>query len=196
MKHLKKLGLTATAAMALMALAGTGMASATTIATAGVAQNKSTAITATVKAGTSVILKDTGGFALNTCTGSTMAWNTASPYTGATVTGAMSALSFSPCTHPVTVHKGGTIHISYINQTTSGTVTLSGTEVTVYSTPHGTYLNCKTGAGTHLGTLSGVSSHAAHATLTLNAVLSCSGISYKWEGTYTITSPTGLGVEA
>jgi hypothetical protein len=109
------------------------------------------------------------------------------------VTGAVNTLTFGTCTRePVTTHKGGTLHIKWIEGTTNGTVTSSGAEVTTGS-PFGT-LNCKTGEGTHLGTLKGVAKTTEHATMEINAVLSCSGISSKWEATYTVTSPTGLGV--
>jgi hypothetical protein len=69
-------------------------------------------------------------------------------------------------------------------------VTSSGAEVTTGS-PFGT-LNCKTEAGTHLGTLTGVKE--GNATMDINAALFCGGISSKWEATYTVTSPSGLGV--
>jgi hypothetical protein len=188
MKYLKMLGLAALSAMALMAVTA-GAASATTLEVGGVTQNSSVAIEATIKAGTSAVLRDTAGFSQNTCTTSVVSGNTSSPYTGATVTGAINALSFSNCARePVTVHKAGTLHIAHIAETTNGTVTSSGAEVTTPS-PFGT-LNCVTGSGTHLGTLTG--SASGHASLTINAVLSCSGVSSRWTGTYTVTSPTGL----
>jgi hypothetical protein len=33
-----------------------------------------------------------------------------------------------------------------------------------------------------------------NATMDINAALFCGGISSKWEATYTVTSPSGLGV--
>jgi hypothetical protein len=115
-------------------------------------------------------------------------------YTGDSLTGPLTeganGLKFSNCTRePVTVHKSGELHITWTSGT-NGTVTSSGAEVTTGS-PFGT-INCKTGEGTHLGTLTGVA--AGKATMDINAVLSCSGISSKWEATYTVTSPEGLGV--
>ena len=190
MKYLKMLGLAAVAAMALTAFTA-GSASATTLSVEGVAKNSSVSLVSTLKSGTSAVLKDTAGFSSNTCTGSEVKGSTASPYTGATVTGAVSTLSFSNCERTVTVHKGGTLHVAWTSGT-NGTVTSSGAEVTTGS-PFGT-LNCKTNEGTHLGTLTGVKT--GNATMDINAALSCSGISSKWEATYTVTSPAGLGVES
>ena len=190
MKYLKMIGLAAVAAMALAAFTA-GTASATTLSVEGVSKNSSVSIVATLKSGTSALLKDTAGISSNTCTGSEVKGATASPFTGATVTGAVSTLSFSSCARAVTVHKGGTLHVTWTSGT-NGTVTSSGAEVTTGS-PFGT-LTCVTGAGTHLGTLTGVKT--GNASLAINAALTCSGISSKWEATYTVTSPAGLGVES
>jgi hypothetical protein len=202
MKYLKMLGLAAVAAMALMAFAA-GSASATTLEVGGVPKNESVTIAASLKAGTSLITKDTFGFSINTCiisnlhgsttSSTTVGVTTDNSYTGEQLTVPLTSLTFSSCERePVIVHKAGTLHIKWISGTTNGTVTLSGSEWTEGS-PFGT-LNCKTNEGTHLGTLTGVAKTTEHATLDINAVLSCSGISVKWEATYTVTSPTGLGV--
>jgi hypothetical protein len=189
MKYLKMLGLAAVAAMALMAFTA-GSASATTLEVGGTAQSTSVSLTATLKSGSSAILKDTFGFSSNTCTSSEVKGASASPFSNETVTGAVSTLSFSSCARePVVTHNAGTLHVKWTSGT-DGTVTSSGAEVTTGS-PFGT-LNCKTGAGTHLGTLTGVAS--GNATMDINAALSCSGISSKWEATYVVTSPSGLGV--
>ena len=189
MKHLKMLGLAAVAAMALTAFTA-GSASATTLEIGGVTQNTSVTIAASLKSGTSALLKDTFGFSINTCTSSTVTGATASPFSGATDTGPVTTLDFASCTRElVIVDKPGTLHIAFTKET-NGTLTSSGAEVTTPS-PLG-ILNCKTGEGTHLGTLTGVAS--GHATLDINAVLLC-GISVRWEATYTVTNPTGLGVE-
>ncbi|HEY5943448.1 MAG TPA: hypothetical protein VIT89_11400, partial [Solirubrobacterales bacterium] len=153
MKYLKMLGLAAVAAMALTAFTA-GSASATTLEVSGVTQNKAVTLEATLKTGTSAILSRTDGSLANTCTGSTVKGTTVTPFTGATVTGPISTLDFGPCERPVTVHKAGTLHVAHIAGTTDGTVTSSGAEVTVGSI-FGT-LNCKTGGGVDLGTLTGV----------------------------------------
>ena len=188
MKYLKMLGLAAVAAMALMAI-GAGSASATTLEVGGVVKSTSTTISASLKSGTSAILKDTFGVSSNTCTSSTVSGTTSST-SGASVTGTISTLDFASCERsPVTTDKGGTLHVTWTSGT-NGTVTSSGAEVTTPS-PFGT-LNCKTNEGTHLGSVDGVKT--GNATMTINATLSCSGISSKWEATYVVTSPEGLGI--
>ncbi len=190
MKYLKMLGLAAVAAMAMTAFTA-GSASATTLEIGGVTQNGSVAISASLEGGTSAVLSRTDGSLANTCTKSTVKGSTET-VTGATVTGAIAKndLTFTSCTRPVEVHKGGTLHVAHTSGT-NGTVTSSGAEVTV-SSIFGT-LNCKTGEGAHLGTLTGVKE--GHATMDISAVLNCGIVpSATWNGTYTVTSPTGLGV--
>jgi len=190
MKYIKMLGLAAVAAMALTAFTAAS-ASATTLEVKGEKQNGSVTLSSSLKAGTSAILKDTFGFSSNTCKASSVGGSTTTT-TGTTVTGPAEGLSFGECARSVTVHTGGVLHVSHITGTTDGTVTSSEAKVTTGS-PFGT-LTCETGAGKHLGTLTG--SAAGHATLVINAQLTCSGISSKWEAEYTVTSPTGLGVVA
>jgi hypothetical protein len=195
MKHLQMLSLAAVAAAAIIAFLGVGSASATTLETTGFTENGPISITATLKAGTTLRLLSTDtGFTYNTCTGSLVEGATRSPYTGTTVTGPIATLVFGACWNTVTPHLYGTLHISHIAGTTNGTVSSSGAEVTSYSSTFGTYLPCRTGGGAHLGTLTG--SKHSHAALHINAVLNCTFVSAEWIGTYTVTSPTGLGVSA
>jgi hypothetical protein len=206
MKYLKMIGLAAVAAMALMAVVA-GSASATTLEVGGVTKNESITIVASIKLGTSAILKDTFGVSSNTCTESNVHGSTTESttggvttlgsYTGEQLTGPLTekenGLNFKNCTRePVVVHNSGILHIKWISGTTNGTVTSSKAEVTTGS-PFGT-LTCKTGEGTHLGILKGVAKATEHATMEINASLVCSGISSKWEAAYTVTTPTGLGV--
>jgi hypothetical protein len=203
MKYLKMLGLAAISALAMMAVTA-GTASATTLEVDGVTKNSKVEISASLKAGNSLPLTSTsGGTLFNTCTGSTVGGHTGTtveghstgPYTGATVTGPITTLTFTGCNNNVTPHKMGTLHIEHIKGTTNGTLRSSGAEVTSYSAIFGTYLNCKTGEGTHLGTLTGVGT-GKHASMHVNAALNCGITSALWSGTYTVTSPTGLGVSA
>ncbi|HVD40755.1 MAG TPA: hypothetical protein VNC16_07115 [Solirubrobacterales bacterium] len=196
MKYLKMLGLMALAATALMAFASS--ASATTLEVKGVKQTSALTIAGSLESGTSAILKDTSGFSQNTCTGSSVHGVT-SVVTGSAVTGPLTGhgqlnptgLTFTGCTRTVTVHDPGTLEITWIKGTTNGTVASEEAQVTSGS-PIGT-LNCKTGATTHLGTLTG--SASGHATLLVNAVINCGIIpSAKWEAAYLVTTPTGLGV--
>jgi hypothetical protein len=193
MKQLKA-GAFAALAMALMSIAGASTASATTLEAAGVAKNESVTVTVSLKSGTSASKKITSGSTLDTCGSEDWGWPTAKPYTGTTVTGAIQTMT-SGCL-PVSVHKPGKIYIEHIAGTTNGTVYSEETEMTEFSNEFGIWLPCKTGTGTHIGTLTGVKE--GHATLHVNAVINCGFFAptVKWEGTYTVTSPTGLGVSA
>jgi hypothetical protein len=193
MKFTKILGVAAAMALALMAFAGT--ASATTLATKGVAENGKVTISASLKSGTSALLADTNNFFANTCLASTVAGNT-TVFTG-TPSGPITSLTFSKCTEePVVVDTTGSLSVTQIAGTTNGTVRSIGAKVTSPS-PFGA-LTCTTAAspGTDIGTLTGVKEGTA--TMDINAVLNCGFFlpSAKWTGTYTVTSPANLGVEA
>jgi len=192
MKYLKMLGLGALAATALTAFAAS-TASATTLEIGGVPQNKEVTISASLKTGTSAVLRTTGEAFANTCTESTVHGETTAPYTNTTyVTGPITTLTFDKCTEePVTVDKPGKLYVHW-ESGTNGTVFSEEAEVTV-PTPFGK-VNCKTGTGTKIGTLTGVAS--GNATMHINGVLNCGFLlpSAVWTGTYTVTSPSGLGV--
>jgi hypothetical protein len=219
MKYLKILGLAAVAALALTAFAASS-ASATTLEVGGVKQTGAVTIEASLATGTKAVLSRTDGSLANECTES-VTHGTTTVFTGSVVTGPLTGhthqertegrmgLTFGNCTRPVTVHDPGTLSIEHkpveivedpdgkkteIATPTNGTVFSENAEVTV-STPFGT-VNCKTGAGTDIGTLTGVKE--GHATMHINAVLNCGFLlpSALWRGTYTVTSPTGLGVVA
>ena len=200
MKFTKILVVVAVAALALMAFANS--ASATTLATKGVPENASVTIEATLAPGASALLTDTSVLYLNTCTTSTVKGNTVSPFTVAdpgTIGGPVTTLSWSNCTegNPVVEEKegkklNGTLSVQHIAGTTNGTVRSSGAAVNV-PTPVG-LITCSTN-NTDMGTLNG--KKEGHATFTINAVLSCTVVGTAvWSGTYTITSPTNLSVEA
>jgi hypothetical protein len=190
MKFTKILGVVAVAALALMAFAST--ASATTLETEGVAVTKAETIKASITTGNSALLTDTSNITANTCTSSVVEGTTESPFTGTTVGGPISTLSWSNCTegNPV-VDAKGRLTVENVSGTTNGTVRSSGAKVTVPSF-FGT-LTCETN-NTDIGTFKGVKTGTS--TLTLNAVLSCTIIgSAKWTGVYTVTTP-GLGAIA
>jgi hypothetical protein len=196
MKLGKILGVAAVAALALMAFAST--ASATTLETTGKAINAAETLEATIAKGGSALLTDTFGASANTCTSSTVKGTTVSPFTGTTVGGPISTLSWTNCTQgdPVVEKnakgepENGTLSVERIGSTTNGTVRSTGARVTVPS-PFGTLL-CTT-SNTDVGTLTGVAT--GNASFDINAVLSCTVIgTAKWSGTYTITGGEGLGV--
>jgi hypothetical protein len=195
-RRLNRIALTALVAT-LGALAGVTSAPATVLEVGGDPENSKVEITASLEAGTSAFFSGTSGEMYgpygNICTESHASGNTESPYSGSKVTGPISVLSFTGCEFPVTVHKAGKLYVEHIAGTTNGTVSSEEAQVTV-KVRVGATVNCTTGAGADLGTLTGVSS--GHATMHINAVLNCGFLlpSALWKGSYTITSPTGLGV--
>jgi hypothetical protein len=190
MKYLKMLGLAAVAAMALMAFASA--ASATTLEVGGVPKNSSVEIKSSLKTGTSALLKDEFGTTTDTCTTSEVSGKTEGTFTGASVGGKVTALTFKNCTHTTTVIAPGSLSVAWTSGT-NGTVTSTGAEVTVQSTFFGASAICKTGAGTKIGTATGVKE--GNATIDINATIPCGILgNSSWTGTYTVTSPAGLGV--
>jgi hypothetical protein len=197
MKFTKILGVVAVAAMALMAFAST--ASATTLETNGVAVVGPETLKSSLVG--SATLRSTGGAFANTCKASTVE-GTTNVTTGAVVSGPVSALSFTSCTHEkVVVNAKGSLSVERIGATTNGTVRSQNASVTVPVTVFGsvTSVTCTTaaGAGTDIGTLEGKSSGTNVTHITISAVLSCSGLlpTANWEGTYVVTG-NALGVGA
>jgi hypothetical protein len=190
---LKMLGLAILTTGSVVAYAAPS-ASATTLEVSGVTINQAGTITVSLASGESSITARTDGSLANTCTGGHLHGATQSPFTGKTVTAPLSSAEASNCTRPATVHKPGIVHIEKIAGTTNGTVSSSGAQQTVGS-PFGT-LNCQTGAGIDIGTLTGAAS--GHATIDINAVMGCGFLvpSMLWKTVLTVTSPTGLGVSA
>jgi hypothetical protein len=198
MKYVKMLGLAAVAAMALTAVTA-GSASATTLEVGGVAKNS--AITIAASAASTITLSDTAGFSANRCSVSSV-HGTTSVFSGTKVTGSLSTtagvgLSFGTCeVSPVTVESPGGLYIEHEASNTSGIVFSENTAVT-WNTSFGFHVTCTTPAsGRGIGTLDGVGSSSAHATMTIAAVLSCGFLlpSASWSATYKISTPTGLGV--
>jgi hypothetical protein len=189
MKFTKILGLAAMAALALMAFAST--ASATTLYTNGVKQTGAVSISGSLSG--SATLKDTSGTFANTCTESSVSGSTTT-FTGTSVSGPISSLSFSKCTHEkVEVVKTGSLSVTLIGSGPNGTVRSTGAEVKVPVTILGSVVKatCTTNE-TDIGTLTG--SEAAYTApgqsdMDINAVLNCGSFlpSAKWEGTYRIT---------
>ena len=131
MNHTKILGLAAIVAAALMALIGAGSASATTL----------TAPDGTTLAAGSLITAEAEGtvtlhppFGDITCEKSHVEGKTSNTgSTSETVKGNISTLSFTSCNATVTVVKTGSleIHTQETKANNNGTLTSSGTEVTV-----------------------------------------------------------------
>lgn len=183
--------------MALMAFAATS-ASATTLEVNGVTQNQAVALTTSLEGGVTFVWARTDGTFANTCTSVNDSWQT-SVFTGSKVTGPINSLTFESCSRAVTVHNAGRFYVEHESGTTNGKVFSEETEVTV-GTSFGT-VNCKSGSGTSIGTLTGATSaqnSSAHATLHFHAVFNCGFLapSLTVSAAFTVTSPTDLGVSA
>jgi len=191
---MKKPKATALVSSAVMILAATcaSSASATFPEIKGVSREGPVTLVSSLQQGSSALWQTTSGAFANTCTASQI---------HATITGyaidaygPVGSLSFSNCTtSPVVVDEKGSLSINYIGTSTNGTVRTSGTKVTAPS-PLGGNLTCTTGSGVDLGTLTGVKE--GNAKIDIQAVLSCGFLapSVTWTASYTVTSPTNLGI--
>jgi hypothetical protein len=200
MKYLKMLGLAAVAAMALLAFLGASSASATTLESNGTPFNGAVSLVFSIEPETKAVLKDSAGTTTDECPTSEVKGTTEKDeegkgdFTGPTVGGKVSSLTFVNCTHTTTVIKSGSLSISWIENTTDGTVFSSGAEVTVVSTAFGASAVCKTGSGTDIGTLTGATNGTTNktntATMDINGKISCGILGTStWTGSYIITSP-------
>lgn len=192
MRFVKGFMLAAIGAMGLTSF-GAATASATTLEVGGVKKNESVAFSISLKSGGSALLKDTSWLvSIDTCGGMTMAGST-SKFSAEKVTGALTELTFVSCDERFTVHNPGRLIFEHIPGTTNARVYSEETEVTWFPSVYPEGLSCKTGTETLLGILTGTAS--GHAVLHVNSAVACDFMtSIKWTGTYTITSPTGLGV--
>jgi hypothetical protein len=188
MRFTKALGIIAATACALMAFASA--ASATTFRIGTATQTSDVNFEASLSAAASLLVTDTFGVEANTCTGSNIKWSDSARTSGTTIEGPVSLLNWSGCSEgSPTVDAGGSISLERIGTTINGTVRWTGAKLTVPSF-FGT-LTCTT-ENTDMGTLTGTTNTFAHATIDINAVVSCTGIgTSKWSGTYTLTSPQG-----
>jgi membrane protease subunit (stomatin/prohibitin family) len=185
---LKVIGLALLSAMALLAFTAAS-ADATVLEVGGVKQTGKVAIKGSLTAA-GIVLVRTDGTLANTCTVSVLAGETETNLTTEPI-GKLSSLTFESCTRPVTLHLIGKFKFKWTSGT-NGTVYFVGMEWT-FGTPFGT-VNCKTGEGVSIGDLTGAAS--GNTTVHINAVLNCGFLlpSARLVGTYTITTPQGLGV--
>ena len=212
MKYLKMLGLAAIAAGALMAFAGAGTASATTLTCTNPPGTRVVCPTGTV-----IKAESEGHATLDSIIGniecaSTVEGSTSNEGSSTeTVSGNISALTFTGCTNSavVTVLAKGSLEVhtdpadpeGKSGKTGNGTLTSTGTEVTVEQS--GFHCIFKTN-GTDIGTLTGATTatNAAKefthmATLDISATIPRTGgrsgifcgSSAPWTGSYTVVSP-------
>ncbi|MGN6276246.1 MAG: hypothetical protein ACTHNP_10010 [Solirubrobacterales bacterium] len=202
MKYAKLIGLAAIAAMALMAFAGAGTASATRLCKAAEktcssanTYPKGTEIVASLEKETTAILRNTESSIVDTCTGSETKGKTENE-SGTSVSGPISSLTFTGCSNPTSVLKNGSLSVTNISGTNNGTVTAKESEVTI--SVFGTTCTFGAGGGTTLGTLTG----GAMATMDIKAVVNLVAGSFLcpktavWEAKYTVTKPEPLFVTA
>jgi len=142
MKHLKMLGLAVVAAAALMAFLGAGTASATVICKNNLNTEKCSEpyLKGTVgKASAEDSIKIAGpfGIVIDTCAESTVTGTQNNDGgSGVAVTSTLTSLTFSKCTRPTTVISPGTGSLQWIAGTDNGTLTTTGTTVTIHELPN------------------------------------------------------------
>jgi hypothetical protein len=200
MNYLRKLGLLAMASMALWLIGGSA-ASATelykyTAPNPNDTLGAGTSIKGSLKAGTSLLRKETTGLITDTCTSWGLEGTIASaggeishPVIG------LSSMNIGGCVNAMKFLKPGELEVRHITGTTNGEVYLKNAEVTWVDT--GSLIDCvaKIEAATYFGRLTGSSGSTS---LDVNWMLPAVGFcgDRKVEGTLSITSPTGLVVEA
>ena len=193
-------------AMALMATANAIPAGATELYWGSTTLGVNTTIHATLEAGTSTLLTDTSGNPIDTCTTSTV--HGSLKYAGTSTTtayGDISELTWGapgdPCTMTTTTVARGQLEIHHIAGAHNGTLTGKGTVVAIQV--FGNECLYGTEPTTDLGTLTGTTDTAKHATMDINAIILelppkkflCPDTT-RWIANYTVTSPTGLNVRA
>jgi hypothetical protein len=202
MKYVKTAGLLAFASAALVALMGTGSASATVLCNNN---TSTTACSSKIAAGTeikskltgSAVLETTGGTTLDTCTGGEVngkVENAGSSTT--TVSGKNSAVTWSGCTVETKTLAPGSLEIHWVSGTDNGDVTGSGTEVTVNT---GFFGACVYGPGIGklLGRIVGAIKAVITITVTIPLTKNESGLcpsETKWTANYEVTTPSPLFV--
>lgn len=199
MKYVKMLGLAAVAAMALMAFAGAGTASASVLCSTATNPCTSpyangTTIEGTLESGTTATLRDTSSSIVNTCTGSSVSGSLTQGNKKEAAKGAVSTenLTWSGCTAEITkTVTPGEIEID-AGTNGNGTVTAKGLVVTQKVSG----LSCSYTAGTGI-TLGSYTESTK--TINVNVVVNkdsnhsaflCPSTAV-WVAQYLITKPTG-----
>lgn len=190
------LGLVATVTLVAAAV-GASSASATTFEVNGVTGNQSLYFTMSLEPGTSMTFKATANeYLINTCQESELTGVSVSPFSDSTITTPLETLQFSGCNRTWTIHRAGQLYVEHIPGSTDGTLFWENADLTFRGgTPYPTS-ECKTGTGTHIGTVTGKGS--GYAAVDINAVLNCGFLfpALKWRASYVVTLPTGLGMSA
>ncbi len=149
----------------------------------------------TLKISSSSLFKDTSGLANDTCTGLHIHGNYSIDIIPPLPTLEVTELNWTGCSHTTTTIAKGSMEYKSIAGTTNGTVISKGMRVTMKSTVFGISCVANTGAGTTLGTLTGVTSGSA--TMDINGVVTlengCGDST--WTASVAVNTPSGLNVE-
>ncbi len=199
MRYVKVLSLAAIAAAALMAWVGAGTASATIVDCTGVSPCPTNEVIHAVNESSVTLHPPFGDI---TCNESTVEGKLSNPgTTTTTASGSISKLTFASCNATVTVVKNGSleIHTRTASSDNNGTLTSSGTEVTVEFI--GTHCIFATN-GTDIGTVTGAATTKKNATLDIEATIprtggrsgAFCGSTAQWTGAYEVTAPSGLNI--
>ncbi|HET7510987.1 MAG TPA: hypothetical protein VFJ65_12155 [Solirubrobacterales bacterium] len=198
MKYVKTLGLVAAVTAALLALMGSGSASATVLTGGG---------GGVLSTGTAIHAENEGTVILTTsflnieCTGSTVSGKTTNE-SGTAVEGKVESLTWSGCNCEVKTLAGGTLAIAVSGSGPNGSVSSSGAEVTAQCSTIFGAVHCiyKTST-TSLGTLTGSSTTGSTATMDIEGKniprLSTSALCAEkasWDAKYKIDNPDTLNV--
>ena len=191
MKHLKMFSITALTAISTAVFAAS--VSATVITSPA-----STTYAGTISASAGVTSLHNDAFSV-WCNKSLVTGKVEFHGAGTTAGGAVSTLSFSECTRPVTVLAKGSLEVAATSGG-NGTVRSSVASVTIHG-PFG--VNCLyTTAQTDVGTLTGSSTTNATAKLDINSALiprtgdsPFCGTFGEWTGSYTVNTPDYLDVD-
>lgn len=201
MKYVKMIGLAAVAAMALMAFAGAGTASASVLCKNGTnpctePYANGTTISASLE-GETAVLRNTESSIVNTCTGSSVTGALENGSGTATAKGKVETkgLTFSNCIDtPTETVTPGEIEIHATDDKGNGTVTAKG--VTVTMPLFGVVCGFTAGGGVDLGTYT-ESTKTIHITAVVNKDPNHSPGGFLcpstavWEANYVITQPAG-----
>jgi hypothetical protein len=195
MKYIKMLGLAVVAAAAVMAFLGASTASATTVCKTTTTPCGSQASEIAGELVGSATLEN-GNEVLDTCTGSKIKGKVSSQGAGIPASGKISSLTWESCTNPTSTLTLGELAVHHITGTENGTLTASGTEVTVQGI-FGVSCTYGAGSGITLGTVKG----GSPASITISTKVKKTAGSFvcpsepTWTAEYKVTSPSPLYIE-
>lgn len=198
MKQLKIFVLAVAATLGLLVIVGAGASQATVLCTTeetacSMSYPKGTTVDLSLKSGTSMVLKSTGGSIEDTCSGGTVK-GTSEAEAGSAVAVELSEWSWSSCSNSTSTVAAGSLELEHILGTHDGTVRGKGTEWKFILA--GVECLYGFGTGTDLGTLTG----GAEPVLKINTAINKTGGKFlcpttvRLEAEYVVTEPHALYV--